>query len=179
MGHLVPQRRLPVEFTGSSCPGRIKGDNLSEASAQRPDHARQPQSAHGEVVMLRKYLDQNRTLRSELIECRELVKRTLTQLEHIVLEDGSFVRVEPNDKVALLEGFEFIQRIEHFEKIKSDDIVRIDIKRPLERPPCPEFVACTKQVHPKLSMASTVVWVDLESTTNQSRRLFKSIIPCG
>ena len=60
VGQLVPERRLPAERSRRPGTRGVERHDAAEAGAERADHAGQPEVAHGEVVVVREDLDEDR-----------------------------------------------------------------------------------------------------------------------
>ena len=179
VGHLVPQRRLPVELAGTAGAGRVERHHLAETGAQRPDHAGQAQGPHREVIVLREHLDQNRHLRLHAVAGREVVQRPLAELDHVVLQHRGLVGMEPDDQVALLERLELVEGVEHLQQVEGDDVVRILLERPFQGPPRPRLVAGPEQVHAELGVAPRVGGIELQPPAHQRRRLLETVVAGG
>ena len=115
MRQLVPQRLAPVEVPGRPRPRRIECHDTAEAGAECADHARQAYRAHGEVVVLREHLDQDRTGRREVVPLRERGHRFLGERDGMLAHDRGFTGIEAEDQIAVGDGLELVERVEQRE----------------------------------------------------------------
>ena len=121
---LVPQRRFPLNSPG----GRACGESIVTT---RPKHAPSapiiPGSAdvaNGEVVVLREDLDQDRTLRRELVplDHRRPSPRARARAPESWITGASSLSMRMNE-VAVADGDELVQRVHHLEQVVGHDVV--------------------------------------------------------
>ena len=113
VGELVPQRGLPAERARGPRPRGIERHNATEARAERANHAGQPQVTNGEVVVVREDLHENRAGRCELVAGRQCRERVLRERNGIFAEDWRLVAMHFQDEIAIANGDELIQLVQH------------------------------------------------------------------
>src|SRR6185503_2961562 len=96
-------------------------------------HAWQSERAHRKIVVDRKNLDEDWPLRREAIFRRERLDRLLRERHRVLAQHRSLVRVELQDDVPFLELDELVELVEERQQVPGDLVVRIDLKRPVER----------------------------------------------
>ena len=177
MGYLVPQRRHPVEVARRAGARRVERDHLAEARAQGADHAGQTQRAHREVVVVRKYLDEDWGLQRHLVLRRELVERLLRDVHNVWFESRGLVGMQPHDEISALDGHEFVEVVHHLQQVERHHVVGVFLERPLQRDARGRLVAGAQQVHPELAVGAGIVGIELQRTLHEGHRLGKAVGP--
>ena len=150
---LVPERGLPLELARPRF-RRIHRHDPAEAGAERADHAGQTGVAHGEVVVLRKDLDENRTLRRELVPRRKCLERLMRERNGVLLQHRRFLLVHAHDEIAVADRLELVEHVEHVQQVLGDGVERVGLERCLERGARRGLVAGAQQVQAEIRLAS-------------------------
>ncbi len=177
--HLVPQRGLPVEGARRPRPRRVERHHASEAGAERSDHARQADVAHGEVVVLGKDLDQDAAVDGVPVPRGQRVERLARQRQRVLAQDRRLVGMQPQRHHAVVGGLEPLEVVEQPEQVVGDDVVRIGTKRRVERDARAWLVAGAQQVHAEVGRRADVAGFDLERLARQAGRRVEAVVPRG
>ena len=110
----------PVECARRPRLRRIERDDAAEAGAEGADNAGQADRAHGEVVVLREHLDEDRPGRLELVLLRQRGERLPAPAARRArasppLRPGCRRTIE----VAVGDRLELVERVEHRERVVS------------------------------------------------------------
>ncbi len=149
VGELVPEGRFPLELAGSRF-RRVERHDTAETDTERVEHARQAGDSHREVVVLGKELDEDRSLRRELVARREAVERLMRERNRVLLQQRGLVLLELEDQIAVADGDELVERVQQVEHVLGRLVIRIELERGFERLPRAGLVAGAEQVRAEI-----------------------------
>ena len=176
---LVPHRRFPLELAARPGIGRVHDDDAAETDAQRADHARQAERADGEVVLLRKDLDQDRPARRELVARRERAERLVRERHRILAQDRRLVRVEPHHNVAVADRDVLVDLVHHVQLVLGDPVERIRLECRLERDARARLVAGAEEVRAEVGLRAEVARVERQGPARQLDRFVEPVVARG
>ena len=176
---LVPQRRFPLEIARRARLRRVHRDDAAEADAEGADHAGQAERAHGEVVVAREDLDENRTARRELVARRHRVERLVREGDRVLLQHRRLVLVHAQDQIAVAHGDELIEAIHHLQEVVGERVVRVGLERRLERRARARLVARAQQLDAEIGERAVVLRVERERAPRELHRFVEAIVVRG
>ena len=165
-----------LNVPGGRALGRIDRHNATEARAERANHAGQPQVTNGEVVVVREDLDENRAGRREVVAGRQRRERVLGERDGIFAEDWRLVAMHFQDEIAIANGDELIQLVQHLEQVVGNPIERIGAKRAIESAPRAWLVARTHQMHAEIARRVTVGLIQRQRFLRKRHRLVEAVV---
>ena len=158
---------------------RVERHHAAEAGAERPDHAGQADVAHGEVVVLRKDLDQHAPVDRVPVPGGERVERPARQRQRVLAQHRRLVGMQAHRHHAVFHGLEPLEAVEQPEQVVGDHVVGIGTEGRVERDAGTGFVAGPKQVHAEIGRRAHVARFDLERLARQAGRGVEAIVPRG
>ena len=177
MRHFVPERRFPLELARRPGFRGIHRDHAPEADAERAGHAGQPERSDGEVVVLRKNLDQDRALDGETVARGDGLERLPRDPHRVVTEHRRLVLVHlQDDVVARLDRHELVERVHHLQQVERDHVEGIGLERRLERNARGGLITRSEQVQAEVSERPRAPRVELQGAARQRHRLLEPVV---
>ena len=176
---LVPERRLPREGAGRLGLGRVHADDAAEARAEGADEPWQTEVADREVVVNRKDLDEDRSLRRELVVRRHLLERVLGERDGVLAQDARLGGVELEDQIAVLHDLELLELVEEREQVEGHLVERKRLERGVEHAARFDLVARAHQMQAEIALRANVRRRELDGPPGQDHGFVEAIVARG
>src|SRR4029453_116553 len=123
--------------------------DAAETGAERADEARKSEVPHSEVVVDREDLDQDWSLRRELVFVRERLQGIMCKRNRVFLENRRLVRLELEGQIRVLYDVELLELVEQVEEVLGHPVEAILLEGPLEGLARVGLIARPHQVQPE------------------------------
>ena len=131
------------------------------------------------MVVLREHLDQNRSLRREVVLRRQRLERVLRERHRVLAHHRRLFRVQLEDDVPLADHDELVERVEERQEVVGDDIVRVEAPRPVERLARLRLVARAHEVHTQIGVRAGAGRIERHRFPREPNRIVETVVPGG
>src|SRR4029453_18736310 len=99
--------------------------------------------------------------------------------KRVLLENGSFFLVESENEVAVPDGHEGVEPVQHPEQIECWFVKRVELEGRFQSLPRRRLVAGPQQVEAEIRQRLRILRFELQSTTYKRYRFVEAVVACS
>ena len=172
---LVPEHRFPVCRVRRLRGRAVRGDDVSEANAEKTGIVRQAEGAHGKILLFGKNLNGGWPVEVQSVLFRQTIPGALQQVQHTVAVNRRFGPAHPHDEVPVRNGLKGREGFAQCDQIVGRHIVTVPLMHLIRKLPTFILLAEAKQILRELDFCREKAGVELERPALITRSLREAI----
>src|SRR4029453_5429568 len=122
---------------------------------------------------------ENRSFILELVALGNGIQCLMSERNRVLLENGSFTLVESENEVAVPDGHEGVEPVQHPEKIERWFVKRVELEGGFHSLRRGRVGAGRREVEAEIRQRARILGFELQSTTYKRYRFVEAVVACS